>query len=411
MQDLNQEFIIKINEKILSGVSDSEIRKWIKESLGKSRSRCNEIFNEVKAGKCLIDENQPSLKIRSPIHDDKKIIEIAGIRTLEELVEFSEIDLDLWEATKFNNTIWNGKIGVRAEFKKKVEQENIKNLFDSFVEKAKSVAPKLFKYSRPNEDGKLYILNLNDCHVGKIANDSETGWGDYNVKIAKEFYKNSVDELIKSAPISEIEKVILVVGSDLIHFDNEAITTSSGTRIEGDGTWHYVYNEACELIVDVVERLAAQFKVEVMVICGNHARLTEYALGSYVKAFFRNHPNVSVDNRPLGRKYFGWGSNLIGFTHSENTKIQDLPLIMMRENQKEVSKYDQFTFLTGHFHKDQMTDVKGVRVMISPALCPADSFHSRHGYIGNVQAGQGLLFADWGLQQIIYSKPPLKTNK
>ena len=407
MQDLNEKFIEKINDKISSGVPDSEIRKWIKDSLGKGRSRCNEIFNQIKKGETVIQKPM-NIKTSTPIDQNQKIVEVAGVRTLDQLVSFAEIDLSLWEPVKFNNTIWNGQIGVKAEFKKKIEEQNFKNLIESFELRAKDLAPKSFKYSRPKENGKLYVLNLNDCHVGKLSNDAETGWGDYNVEIAKKFYKNSVDELIKSSPVSEIETVLLVVGSDLIHFDNEAVTTSSGTRIEGDGTWHYVYNEACGLITDVVERLAGQFKVEVVVICGNHARITEYALGSYVKAFFRNHPNVSVDNRPLGRKYFGWGANLIGFTHSENTKIQDLPLIMMRENQKEISKYDQFTFLTGHFHKDQMTDVKGVRVMISPALCPADGFHSRHGYIGNVQAGQGLLFADWGLQQIIYSKSPQK---
>ncbi len=327
-----------------------------------------------------------------------------NIKTLEELIKYHQVDTTKWEAKKFSSTIWRGDVGVKGEFALKVDENTVKSLLETFATQAAEHAPEKFVYSKPKEFGKLLILNLADLHIGKSAASEETGWGFYDIETAKKFYKDSVDELVSSTPPEEIEKVLLVLGSDLIHFDSEKITTSSGTQIEGEGSWYKVYNEACQLMTDVVEKLASQFFVEVIVVPGNHGRLSEYAVGSYVKAFFRNHENVHVDNSPKPRKYFGFKKNLIGFCHGDKTKLQSLPLTIMRENQATVSNYDQFTFLTGHLHMDSLKDIQGVRVMICPALCPPDSYHTKNQYVGNVQCGQALLFADWGLQQIIYSK-------
>lgn len=406
-------FAALVKSKILAGESQTELRKYVRRELGVGKSRGNEFFASVE--KSLTKKERAAIpRVEVEVKDvaaegfvdlgNIAVAEMKGIQTLAELIAAAEVDLEVWEVVKSSVGVWKGDWSVKAEFKRRVDEKTVESLLAGFEENAKKLAPKSFKYNKPKENGKLYILNLQDWHGGKIAKSSETGWGDYNLEIAKEVYKDAVDELISSAPVNEIETVMLVCGSDLIHFENEQVTTTKGTRLEGDCSWHFLYNEVCAMITDVVQKLATQFKVEVMIVCGNHARLTEYALGSYVKAFFRNHENVNVDNRPLNRKYFGFEKTLICFTHTDGIKLADLPLIMMRENQKEVSNYEQFFVLGGHTHTEKLLDIKGVRVMICPALCPPDKYHVDAGYVGNVQAGQGLLFANWGLQQIIYSK-------
>lgn len=339
---------------------------------------------------------------------DEYNIEARDVRTPEDLAAFAGLSLEDWECTRFTSSVWDGKSSAKGDYRSKKKEKTAEELLQSFIEKAEKYAPSKFEYRRPVQSGKLFVLNLADTHLGKYIEANEGHSGSYNLDKAVSFYKNAVDELIQNAPTNEIETVMLVCGSDLFHFEGESISTSKLTRLESDVSWYKMYNAGCEMIADVVEKLAGQFKVEVTVVCGNHARLTEYALGSYIKAFFRNHPNVNVDNRAIDRKYFSFHDNLIGFTHGDEIKIADLPLVMMRENRDIVSKHKQFTFLTGHTHTDKIIDIKGVRVMVCPALCPPDKFHSRHNYVGNIQSAQGLLFAKWGLQQIIYTQSPEK---
>lgn len=125
-----------------------------------------------------------------------------------------------------------------------------------------------------------------------------------------------------------------------------------------------------------------------------------------MQAWFRKHPNVTVDSTPKSRKYHMFGKVLIGFDHGSNTKLNDLPLIMMRENQSVISNYKHLEFLTGDKHHEFVNDIKGIRVRIAPALCPPDKWHADKGYIGSVRQSQGLLYQrDNGLEAIYYSTP------
>lgn len=327
----------------------------------------------------------------------------AEVKTLDELAQHCNIDLVEWEATKFSASVWDGKCSAKGEFKRRVDEKSMDDMLENFILQAEKHAPKTFVYDVPDKSGKLFILNCQDLHLGKGASKSETGWGNYNIPKAKSAYREAISHLMNGVKTENIEKVLLVCGSDQIHIENSAIETTKGTRLEAAGSWYEIFNETCNLMSEVVEELASKFKVEVVCVYGNHARLSEYALGSYIKAFFRNHENVNVNNQPLDRKYFGFHKNLIGFSHSDSVKNADLPLIMFRENQSIISNFKQFTFLIGHTHQDKLVEIKGVRVITCPALCPPDRFHSEHGFVGNNQCGQGLLFADWGLEKIVYS--------
>lgn len=339
------------------------------------------------------------------------------IRTLDELIKVCEIDLDKWQVSDFavektdssnkDGTV-SPKFKVRANLERKnqISQEELLNLFIKNTEK---YSPKKFNYTPPNRTGLLYVLNIQDLHAGKLSHNARTGWGDFDLKIAKRVYKEAVDDLLNNAPLDEISNVLIISGSDLIHYENDNTETSQGTKLEGDSRWYKVFSECCDLITDTVDRLSNTHLVEVMSVTGNHASLSEQALANYVKAFFRFNKNVHVNNDPSCRKYFGFGRTLIGFCHGQNksAKPQDLSVVMFREKQKEISKYKHLYWLTGHLHQDmQTTDNKGVRVFTAPALCAPDFWHSKNNFVGNIRTSQGMLFSkDDGLLQIIYSRP------
>jgi len=120
----------------------------------------------------------------------------------------------------------------------------------------------------------------------------------------------------------------------MFHVDTPSNTTTAGTKLDADTRWAKAYTEGCDLISKCIEKIASQFEVEVKVVSGNHDETKCFYMGSYLTAWFKNHKNVHIDNEPTRRKYFGFGKNLIGFTHGNDAKLEDLPLILMRENQR-----------------------------------------------------------------------------
>jgi hypothetical protein len=346
------------------------------------------------------------------IKGDKATVETKGtegIETLQDLVAYCNIDLDVWECTSFRHSTWDGKIGVRAEFVRIKGKQEFADILKTFIEKAAAHSPQEFIYKKPNaEADSFYILSIVDPHFGKLAESQSTGYEDYKIEIAKDYYRKTVDDLLNGADLNRVKKIGLIVASDAIHIENERMETSSGTRIDGDSRWHKIFDDTCSLMVETVERLAAQFEVEVIVIPGNHSRLTEYAMGAYIKSYFRKHENVSVDNRPLPRKYFSYGKTLVGICHGDGVrKLEDLGAVLFRENLETLSNHKHFYYLSGHRHRfGSVIDDRGVRIFVSGAICPPDKWHSEGNMTGAVQSAEGYMFsAENGLSQIVFSKP------
>jgi hypothetical protein len=375
---------------------------------------------DKKTGKVVSDLNWHPVtlgakKVASPqvnIKGDKATVEVKGasnIRTVEELLAYANIDLTEWAVVKQSVNVWDSKYQVKAELARKKDEKNFKSLLETFTKQANERAPQSFSIKPVISSGDdLYVISIQDLHIGKLAHGVQTLWGDYDIAIAKKYYKDAAEQLISNAPTGKIGKVLLIVGSDLIHYENQRIETSSGTKIEGDSRWHKVFDESCQLIAETVESLATQFPVEVMVVAGNHANLSEYALGAYIKAFFRNHPNVNVNNEPANRKYFGHGKTLVGFAHGNGVKkLEELGAVMVRERMDVISNYKHLYWLTGHKHQfTQMMDSRGIRIFVSAALCNPDQWHAENSYVGNIQGAEGYLFsAEDGLTQIVFSKP------
>ena len=423
----DSEKIKYIKELDKAMVSHTEIRKEIGKVWGVGKSARNERYNKIfLVNQPVVLKNKSSIKVGSPadkirgmknptvlkVNGDKATAEVKGLAdivTVDDLIKYAQIDTSIWECVKSSANVWNEMWQVKAEFKKRVDEQSLKSLLETFEKQAQDRAPKKFNINRETSNGEdLYVISIQDLHIGKLSHGVQTLWGDFDISIAKKYYKDAAEQLISNAPIGKIGKVILIVGSDLIHYENQRIETSSGTKIEGDSRWHKVFDESCELIADTVESLAIQFPVEVMVVAGNHANLSEYALGAYIKAFFRNHPNVKVDNAPSNRKYYGHGKTLIGFAHGHGVKkLEELGGVMFREKMDVISNYKNLYWITGHKHTfTQMMDSRGVRIFISAALCAPDQWHSENNYAGNIQSSEGYLFSpDTGLSQIIFSNP------
>ena len=111
-----------------------------------------------------------------------------------------------------------------------------------------------------------------------------------------------------------------------------------------------------------------------------------------LQAWFSRTSDVVVDNTPTQRKYVHFGKNLIGFTHGNNERHPNLPLLMANEKPQEWAQSCHREWHLGHWHikRHKMflpaEDQQGVLVRIVPSLCPADAWHSSMGYGGKLAA-------------------------
>ena len=359
------------------------------------------------------------------------------VRTLEDLLKVCEVDLSIWEVERYVVNKWatarkHKTVGlswvdgvstghvhdhgtmkvqplyqVKAWLKKKREATDFAKLAEIFLERAEQHAPKSFKYQPvlASRDC-LYVLNIQDLHLAKLAWGRETRGADYDIKIAERVYHEAVDDLMRKVPSNRVEEVVVIVGSDFFQIDNDRSETTRGTYVDSDSRVFKAFEVGTKIMTETIEKIANQFKVRIVTVCGNHDATISQYLGFYVSAWFRSHPNVTVDNSFSSRKYVPYGKTLITFDHGDEIKLDKLPLTMMRENQSTVSNYKYFEVLTGHLHHEQVDEYSGVKVRIAPALCPADSWHSKKGLIGSVRQSQGLLYQrDNGLEAIFYSTP------
>lgn len=229
------------------------------------------------------------------------------------------------------------------------------------------------------------VVGLTDLHMGKYS-DAGENFESYNRKTAKERLLNGTADLLgRLSNFGRPDKLIVPIGSDFLHVDNDLGNTTRGTVQDMDGTPAEILIESCQLMEDWVHMLRQVGPVDLVLMSGNHDRMTGLAVLLYLEALFRNVPDVTVSLDRTPRVYRAYGQNLIGFAHGDTVnKTQDLAGLMAREAAKFWSDCPYRTIYTGHLHYEKTeTDVAfGVTRRQIPSLSGPDRWHARHGYLG-----------------------------
>jgi hypothetical protein len=122
----------------------------------------------------------------------------------------------------------------------------------------------------------------------------------------------------------------------------------------------------------------------------NHDYQSGFFLAQVIEAHFRNCNNITFDCSIAHRKYFTFGSNLIGTTHGDGAKFQDLPLLMAQESKDWSSTKHRYIY-THHVHHKNSKDFVGVTVESLRSPSGTDSWHHRNGYEHSPKAVEGFL--------------------
>lgn len=235
----------------------------------------------------------------------------------------------------------------------------------------------------------LYELGISDVHLGKLAHRGETGWQNYDCKIAATDFRAATDALLARAPAGT-EEVLLVFGNDQFNADNESSQTTAGTQQDCDGRFPKTYRLGYSLSIEAIEKALSIAPVRVVICPGNHDHLTAFHLGELLRAWFRHSKHVHLDNHPVPRKYVHYGANLIGYTHGDKaSELKVLPNLMAAEMRAVWQQVRHTEWRVGHFHQRKVVEVVGTVIRTLSALCPPDVWHAAHGYVGNLQGAQG----------------------
>ncbi|MCT4135012.1 hypothetical protein HZP67_09770 [Elizabethkingia anophelis] len=276
----------------------------------------------------------------------------------------------------FTNPSYKSK--YREDFEKKL------------IELISSRSPKYPDIKRKRQKkSNLLIINPADVHIGKLASAFETG-DEYSSEIAINRVHEGVDGIIDKSIGFNIDKIILVGGNDILHVDTPRATTTSGTFQNTDDMWYNNFLKAFNLYVEVIEKLLVLSDVHFIFCPSNHDYQSGFFLCQSVSQYFRNNKNITFDVSIQHRKYYKYGFNLIGFTHGDGGKQQDLPLAMAHES-KDWSKCKHRYIYIHHIHHKTSKDYQGVNVESMRSPSGTDSWHHRNIYCNNIKAIEGFV--------------------
>ena len=229
------------------------------------------------------------------------------------------------------------------------------------------------------KDAHLLVIDPADIHVGKLASSFETGEA-YDNQIAIKRVKEGVQGLLDKSAGFNIDKILFIIGNDILHIDSPRRMTTSGTPQDTDGMWYDNFLLAKQLYVDVIEMLVPLADVHVQYDPSNHDYTHGFFLADTIRTWFRNNKNVTFNTSISHRKYFVYGANLIGTTHGDGAKEQDLPLLMAQEASKNWGDCNHRYFYTHHIHHKKSKDYGSVCVESLRSPSGTDSWHARNGY-------------------------------
>jgi len=360
-----------------------------------------------KARRIAVRVAKPAtVNMESNFTDQSGEVEIKSKRivTLDDLLTHCNVDLSLWRVERHVINKWEvgakdekGNIIVEPLFQVKawlvkddkvVHTENAINYLLERVPPKAYVAP-----SKSHTGSSLLEISIPDLHVGKLAL-SPSGDRTYDTRTAVLRFKDSVEKLLQNAVRSgvQIGRIVLPVGNDFLHVDNGKHTTTAGTPQDVDGLWHEAYVAGEEALTWAIERCYELASVEVIIVKGNHDHEAMFSMGRVLNAYFRNYPTITFDISNASRKYRQHGNSMLMWTHGNDEKMGDLPLIMAAEQPTMWASTVYREVHLGHLHKKSADEFTGVRVKILPSLAEPDAWHSKKGYVNNIKSAEAYIW-------------------
>jgi hypothetical protein len=271
------------------------------------------------------------------------------------------------------------------------EEVNYEVIRQSILKDIDAHTPRYELFERKDStDAHLLVIDPADIHIGKLCDAFETG-DKYNNQIAVQRVLEGVQGILDKTSGFNIDKILFIGGNDILHIDTPRRTTTAGTPQDTDGMWYSNFLIAKQLYVEILEKLLTVADVHFTFNPSNHDYVHGFFLADVIRTWFKDCGQITFDCSISHRKAFKYGLNLIGTTHGDGAKNQDLPLLMATEFPLEWSKTKYRYVYTHHVHHKMSKDYIGVTVESLRSPSGTDSWHSRNGYQHAPKAVEGFL--------------------
>lgn len=246
-------------------------------------------------------------------------------------------------------------------------------------------------YSKEQHGEYVLEISLPDLHFGK---------GD--IEDLKTLFFESLINLTDKCANLPISKILLPIGNDGLNSEGMRRTTTKGTPQEDTVPWFDSFRIYAQSLISGVEFLKTIAPVEIIVVQGNHDFERMFYIGELINTFFSKDERVSVDNGIHPRKFVHFDEVLLMYTHGDNEKHSELPIIMATERPQAFANSKHRETHCGHFHKEMVIDEqRGIKTRFLPSICTNDEWHKRMGYESYRAAQAYLWHGERGLEAIL----------
>ena len=367
-----------------------QLIKWKKSDLysstklGISIEKYKEIKKEI-----LSQGNLELLPLKNKVIEfredlDKGTAEIKGLsttepRSAEEIIELLKIDTTKWKLSSYwNKERYDGWfISAMVTAIKHEPKDILAEVISNFNPRYEQIGEVFVNEKFTNDS--VGIISTQDLHFGK----------EDNTDIVNHF-KAAVTNIVGRAYMShKLNKIIYVIGGDLLNMDTFSGTTTGGTAVDNAQRAQDSYREAFDALFWSINYLK-QFcdNLHVVYVPGNHDRLSSYHMAHALsKCFDKEDYSIYFDVEYAERKVVVYGHNFFAFEHGDVSK-KNTALVYATEFPVSWGRTKYRTCFTGHFHSKKTVEFttenehNGFAVKHLPSLCSTDYWHYHNKFVG-----------------------------
>jgi hypothetical protein len=225
----------------------------------------------------------------------------------------------------------------------------------------------------------LAVYPAGDPHFGLRTWAKEVG-ENFDLDIAKSLTLGAIDRLVSSAPAAET--ALLLPLGDVLHANDQTnATPASKHQLDVDGRFVKVLGATIDAYRHCIIRLLEKHSsVVVRFVAGNHDPEAVWSLAYTIAAYFDSDSRVSIDLSPGAHWFYRFGRVLIGATHGDKTKHDQLLGVMAADRAEDWGQTHFRYWYTGHVHHQSVREYPGVLCESFRTLAAKDSYAASYGY-------------------------------
>lgn len=374
---------LNLLEELRALVTRKKSKQFYAEKLGVTVTEVEALMQELREQTPVYD---PASSYGCQINNnlDKGTIEVstyyAQPPTPEQVIADHKIDTKQYKLSNYWSKQKSDGWQVSALFTKLPSTEEFTNKFAEF----------LTTYTPQNQVGIMYnvgtqsplpngclILNKQDQHINKY---DTLGNNDITDRF-NEIFTATEGAVNKAKITNRLEKIIYVVGGDQFNSEWTNLTTK-GTPQENILPYHVSFQAICDHETKVIDMLLLHaMEVEVVYVPGNHDQYVGFHMVSWLKVYYRNQYNLSVDIAPDFTKYRQYSNTAMCFNHGDVQKpamlAQNFPVAFKQG----WATSDHYAIFTGDKHVELSKAIGAIKFYQIPALSKAKSqWDMKNGY-------------------------------